>query len=163
MNENIRKFRDGDIERAAEIWLAGSLQAHDFVPNSFWRDNLPDLKDKYLPGAQGYVYLVDAIIQGVLVYNGDFIHLLFVDPMAQRQGIGTALIQTVQAQHKTLKLTVYVQNRKPYGTTLIQCKFKDGLIFGNRVRILTKGYIVCCEGPETRSCTGYAIQAAIVS
>ncbi|MEM7533297.1 MAG: N-acetyltransferase [Chloroflexota bacterium] len=110
ISRNIRKFRDSDIERAAEIWLAGSIEAHGFVPSSFWRDNLPDLKDKYLPGAQGYVYVVDAIIQGILVLKGDFIHLLFVDPTAQRQGIGTALIQTIQSQHKNLKLTVYVQN-----------------------------------------------------
>ena len=29
----------------SEIWLSANLQAHDFVPDSYWTENLPFVKE----------------------------------------------------------------------------------------------------------------------
>ena len=40
----IRKLSEKDMNEISEIWLSANLQAHDFVPDSYWTENLPFVK-----------------------------------------------------------------------------------------------------------------------
>ena len=51
----IRKLSEKDMNEISEIWLSANLQAHDFVPDSYWTENLPFVKEM-LPKAEVYVY-----------------------------------------------------------------------------------------------------------
>ena len=51
----IRKLSEKDINEVTEIWLLANLQAHDFVPASYWKENLSFVKEM-LPKAEVYVY-----------------------------------------------------------------------------------------------------------
>ena len=50
-----RKFQHADMERVMQIWLEGNLQAHGFVPESYWRGNF-DVVRGMLPESELYVY-----------------------------------------------------------------------------------------------------------
>ena len=32
----VRKFEEKDLETVMELWLAGNLQAHSFIPEQYW-------------------------------------------------------------------------------------------------------------------------------
>ena len=46
----IRKFEERDLETVMELWLAGNLQAHSFIPERYWKDSRELVRD-LLPGA----------------------------------------------------------------------------------------------------------------
>ena len=35
----IRAFQPADLDRAADLWLAAKLQAHDFIAPEYWKGN----------------------------------------------------------------------------------------------------------------------------
>ena len=108
----IRHMTNDDIQRVGEIWLEASIKAHLFVCAEFWRSKLAEMTEKYLPGADGYVYTAEQGIHGFAVWQGNFIHCLFVEPTKQSGGIGTALLQRMKADHEALELKVYQENVK---------------------------------------------------
>jgi putative acetyltransferase len=106
----IRELRSGDVERAGEIWLDASLQAHDFVPASFWRADHAVMVGEILPRARGFVHQTGPRTDGFITVQDGTIHCLFVDPPDQGRGIGGRLLQHVKAQSPVLRLTVYQEN-----------------------------------------------------
>ena len=107
----IRRMECCDVQRAGDIWLEASIRAHDFVPAEFWRSKLDLMVEELLPGADGYVHISDAKIDGFATVEDDFIHCLFVDPELQGHGIGSSLLYRLQAEHATLRLKVYQRNK----------------------------------------------------
>jgi len=106
----IRPLTPADAERLGAIWLAASIEAHDFVPAAFWREDHRVMVGEILPRAHGWVHLTGDTIDGfITVHDGD-IGCLFVDPPSQRRGIGLALLDHVKPLHDALRLTVYTQN-----------------------------------------------------
>lgn len=99
-----------DIERVGAIWLAASLEAHDFVPAEFWRTDHGVMVREILPRAHGYVHLTGDVIDGFVTVGNGNIWCLFVDPPSQRCGIGQALLDRAKRTGGTLQLTVYEQN-----------------------------------------------------
>ena len=100
-----------DIDEVGRIWLDASIQAHDFVPEEFWRSDLKTMTTDILPDprTEGYVYETDSI-EGFATLGGTFVGCLFVRPDRQGLGIGAALLKHVKQLYSELDLTVYQQN-----------------------------------------------------
>ena len=41
----IRKFENRDLDAVMQIWLHGNLDAHPFIPVSFWTDHFEMVRD----------------------------------------------------------------------------------------------------------------------
>ncbi len=108
----IRPYRSEDEEAVVEVWYAASLLAHDFVPASFWEAEKQDIRTKYLPVAQTWVYEQDGKVVGFMSLLENHIGGLFVHPQHQGQSIGTQLIKHAKTLHPALALDVFKQNSK---------------------------------------------------
>ena len=51
----IRPYHPTDSDAVLDLWLRASILAHDFVPESFWREQLPAMRELYLPQAETLV------------------------------------------------------------------------------------------------------------
>ena len=70
----IRELSEKDINEVTEIWLLANLQAHNFVPAAYWKENFPFVKEM-LPKAEVYVYEDEESkeIAGFIGINEDYI------------------------------------------------------------------------------------------
>lgn len=107
----IRKFQKTDIDRAADIWLNGNLEAHSFIPAGYWKDNF-DMVKKMLESAEIYVYEDEKGIQGFAGLNGCHIEGIFVEGKERSKGIGRQLLEFVKNIKEQLSLNVYMKNEK---------------------------------------------------
>ena len=53
----IRKFEERDLETVMELWLAGNLQAHSFIPEQYWKDSRELVRDLLDFAKQGHSVL----------------------------------------------------------------------------------------------------------
>ncbi|MFK4784622.1 GNAT family N-acetyltransferase [Fusobacterium sp. MFO224] len=105
----IRKLKKIDIDRVSEIWLNANLRAHNFIPKSYWKDNLKLLK-KMLPESEVYVYGSDNEIQGFIGIMDNYIAGIFVSEKYQSRGIGKQLLDFIKSIKRELNLNVYEKN-----------------------------------------------------
>lgn len=117
---DIVEFAPEHLEHLLDIWLKASVQAHDFIPSSFWEGMLPAMRDTYLPAARTWVALDNGNPQGFVSLVEDNLAALFVRPDQQGKGIGRLLMSHAKAQGKRLQLTVYKENVSAYGFYLAQ-------------------------------------------
>lgn len=108
----IRDFENKDVEQLLAVWLAGSIQAHDFIAPSFWEERVADMRTLYLPQSQTFVFEVDQQLCGFISLVDNYIAAVFVDPDKQGLGIGQQLMQYAKDRFKTLTLSVYAKNKK---------------------------------------------------
>jgi len=106
----IRNFEYSDMEHVLDIWLEASIKAHDFIDKDFWKSNVSDMRDKYLPSAETYVYVEEGVVRGFCSLSGETLAAIFVSPEFQGNGIGQQLISKVKSLRKCLNLTVYKYN-----------------------------------------------------
>ncbi len=85
----IRELSEKDINEVTEIWLLANLQAHNFVPAAYWKENFPFVKEM-LPKAEVYVYKDEERkeIAGFIVINEDYREGIFVKSDARTKWIG---------------------------------------------------------------------------
>lgn len=109
----IRKLSEKDINEISEIWLSANLQAHDFVPAAYWKENLPFVKEM-LPKAEVYVYEDEESkeIAGFIGINEDYIEGIFVKNATRSKGIGKELLDFVKTLKNCLYLHVYEKNSR---------------------------------------------------
>lgn len=107
----IYPFSMQDLEHVAQIWLDSNLQAHSFVPKTYWEGNFEAVK-QMLPQATLYVYKQDGMIQGFIGLTDDYIEGIFVDERARSRGIGKQLLDFVKQNHSQLTLQVYCKNER---------------------------------------------------
>ena len=74
----IRKFETRDLDAVTQIWLHGNLDAHPFIPVSFWTDHFETVRDM-LPQAELYVHENEAPrqIDGFIGLTENHICLLY--------------------------------------------------------------------------------------
>lgn len=109
----IEKSKKTDLNRIIDIWLRSNIQAHNFIPETYWYDNLESVKKEYIPKSDTYVYKQRGKIKGFIsIVNKNFIGALFVDTAFQGQSIGTQLIEFCKKNYPSLLLHVYCQNKK---------------------------------------------------
>ncbi len=106
----IRKFEERDLETVMELWLAGNLQAHSFIPERYWKDSRELVRD-LLPGAALYVCMEETDRpDGFIGLSGDYIEGIFVREGKRSCGIGAALLDFAKQGHSVLSLRVYQKN-----------------------------------------------------
>ena len=101
----IRTYQPADLDRLMQLWLQGNLQAHPFVPASYWEENAPDVR-RQLPQAQLFLYEDAEGVQGFLGLVDGYIAGIFVDAAARSKGIGHALIERAKQTEQKLTLQV---------------------------------------------------------
>ena len=109
----IRKFEARDLDAVMQIWLHGNLDAHPFIPASFWTDHFETVRDM-LPQAELYVHENEATrqIDGFIGLTENHIEGLFVVKSARSKGIGKALLEYVKSRKPRLTLSVYQKNER---------------------------------------------------
>lgn len=107
----IRSANDDDTQAILDIWLAASIAAHDFVPAEFWRAQLDDMRMRYLPASQAFVYEQEGRVAGFHALSGHTLAALFVQSEWQGRGIGTALLSHARRLRGELTLSVYLANQ----------------------------------------------------
>lgn len=107
----IRDYREEDLNEVMDIWLNTNIQAHDFIPSTYWEDNYDEVK-KMMPQASIYVYVSENKIQGFIGLQGSHIAGLFVRSHMQSIGIGRELLNFTKERNNKLSLHVYKENLK---------------------------------------------------
>lgn len=108
----IRKYKKEDLERIVDIWLEASIIAHNFIPKTYWEDNVSNMRDIYIPASDTYVFLSEepSEVKGFISLIDNHIAAIFVSPADQGQGIGKELIAHAKTLHRSLTLAVYSDN-----------------------------------------------------
>ena len=109
----IRKFETQDLDAVMQIWLHGNLDAHAFIPASFWTEHFEMARD-LLPQAELYVH-EDAgtrQIDGFIGLTENHIEGIFVAKAVRSNGIGKALLDYVKSRRPRLTLGVYQKNER---------------------------------------------------
>ena len=109
----IRKFETQDLGTVMQIWLHGNLNAHAFIPASFWEAHFEMVRDM-LPQAELYVHENEAPrqIDGFIGLTENHIEGIFVAKAARSKGIGKALLDYVKSRRPRLTLGVYQKNER---------------------------------------------------
>ena len=109
----VRKFETQDLDTVMQIWLHGNLDAHVFIPASFWRGHFEIVRDM-LPQAELYVHENEAAqqIDGFIGLAENHIEGIFVAKAARSNGIGKALLDHVKPLKPRLTLGVYQKNER---------------------------------------------------
>ena len=91
------------------IWLDSNIEAHDFIPASYWLDNCSRVKE-LLPKSELYVYDSEDVIHGFIGMNHEYVEGIFVASKMRSQGIGKSLLDYVKDRKRQLCLHVYQKN-----------------------------------------------------
>lgn len=108
----IRKYRKSDQEEVVAVWLASSVLAHPFIDEKTWLLHADDLRKKYLPNADTWIYEQDGKVIGFISLLDKYIGGLFILPEWQGKGIGRQLIQLAKAEKGRLTVGVFDKNTK---------------------------------------------------
>ena len=96
-----------------QIWLHGNLDAHAFIPASFWKAHFEMVRDM-LPQAELYVHEDKDTrqIDGFIGLAGNHIEGIFVAKAARSKGVGKALLDHAKLLKPSLTLNVYQKNER---------------------------------------------------
>ena len=96
-----------------QIWLHGNLDAHAFIPASFWTDHFEMVRNM-LPQAELYVHEDKDTrqIDGFIGLAGNHIEGIFVAKAARSKGVGKALLDHAKLLKPSLTLNVYQKNER---------------------------------------------------
>ncbi len=108
---HIRAGRTEDHARLLEVWRASVEMSHTFLTASDvnWYEPMVAYYLTQMADLRVALDETDQVL-GFLAQDAGEIHMLFVDPAAQRQGVGTALLEDVASGFGVLRLDVNEQN-----------------------------------------------------
>ena len=106
----VRDYRAADIDQILKIWLAASIEAHDFIESAFWKSKISEMRDVYIPASETFVYEVEGKIVGFYSLYENNLAAIFVDPGSQGKGFGSILLNDAKRRRENLQLTVYKEN-----------------------------------------------------
>ena len=107
----IRKATSADIDKIMQLWLETNTKAHAFIAPEYWQKHFDEVKNKYLPQAETFVYEDKHQLKGFIsILLDNFVGALFVDTRYQRQNIGTKLLDYARKQNhlSTLRFTLLI-------------------------------------------------------
>ena len=109
----IRKFETQDLGTVMQIWLQANLDAHAFIPASFWTDHFETVRDM-LPQAELYVHEDKDTqqIDGFIGLTENHIEGIFVAESARSKGVGKSLLEYAKSCKPYLTLSVYQKNER---------------------------------------------------
>ena len=134
----IRKMKNININRVADIWLKTNLKAHYFIPEQYWTSNYELVKEMLLQ-AEVYVYEDNKMIQGFVGLSNEYIEGIFVSDEMQSSGIGKLLLDYIKNKKVRLRLNVYQKNTRRIPEEYQ--KITRALSFYQR-----EGFDIQCEG-----------------
>ena len=105
----VRKLRNADVNKVADIWLDTNMKAHYFIPTQYWKSNFELVKELLLQ-ATVYIQEDNQEIQGFIGLNDEYIEGIFVSDEMQSQGIGKILLNYAKDKRNKLLLNVYQKN-----------------------------------------------------
>ena len=108
-NHRIQHMQPEQLDACMDIWLRGNLQAHAFIPASYWRGAADSVREA-LPCSEIWVDLEGDTVRGFIGLQEDYIAGLFVAPAFQGKGVGGGLLVFSQKKHRALTLEVYEKN-----------------------------------------------------
>lgn len=108
----IRPLSATDLDTVVELWYQASVQAHDFIPAAFWREQRAAMRDIYLPASKSWVYEKDGQLLGFISWYQGTVAALFISPDNQSHGLGRQLLNHLKTQYDRLALTVYAENEQ---------------------------------------------------
>lgn len=100
------------LETCADIWLAASVAAHDFIDPDFWIANRDAMVEQYLPESELSLATRDGVVVGFAAVRGDVLEALFVRPDFWGRGVGRELLAELFATRPRLRLSVYRKNAR---------------------------------------------------
>ncbi len=104
----------GQYDAVMDIWLAGNLAAHSFIPADYWHNQYPFVQSA-LQKSTVFVYLVNNSVRAFVgLPEPRFIAGLFVAPEWQGRGIGRDLLRHCKFLETELRLYVYARNVRAY-------------------------------------------------
>ncbi|MBU7595143.1 N-acetyltransferase [Metabacillus halosaccharovorans] len=106
----IRKYKRTDIDTLVDIWYKGSLQSHSFIEPNYWRSQMSEMKEKYIPMSETYVKIHQSRVIGFISMLDNYLAALFVDVSFQNNGAGRELLHFIQDQREVIELKVYKDN-----------------------------------------------------
>ncbi|WP_280418689.1 GNAT family N-acetyltransferase [Nocardia carnea] len=108
---NIRPYRREDEEAVVGLWSRAARIAHPFIASEGSGDRERKLREVYLVEADNWVAETPAGgVVGLMGLLGTEIGGLFVDPTAQKSGIGRQLIAHALRLHGRVTLDVFELN-----------------------------------------------------
>ncbi|MFD2306149.1 GNAT family N-acetyltransferase [Enterococcus termitis] len=110
MIKKIERPTTKELETILTIWLSANIEAHPFIPKSYWLDNFEFVK-AHLPQAALYVSIEANEIVGFLGMTNNYIAGIFILSAYRNQKIGQALLNEVKQTHDHLRLSVYKKNQ----------------------------------------------------
>ena len=106
----IRAFRDDDMDVVLDIWLHASIEAHAFIEPEFWKAQVENMREIYIPASETKVVVNDGEIVGFYSLHGNTLAAVFIYPEFQGRGFGKALLSHALQQRDVLTLSVYKEN-----------------------------------------------------
>jgi ribosomal protein S18 acetylase RimI-like enzyme len=107
----IRLLDADDLDAVLRIWLEANIQAHDFIPQSYWEAHFETVKE-VLPQAEIYVHQHAQTIAGFVGLDGHYIAGIFVASNMRSNGFGKMLLDHCKGLYDTLSLRVYQKNER---------------------------------------------------
>ncbi|WP_202078800.1 N-acetyltransferase [Caldalkalibacillus salinus] len=107
----IRRLNNKDMDQVIDIWVEGSVAAHDFISPDYWESKKIDMKTTYLPMADTFVIHERDHILGFVSMVDHYLAALFVDIKKQKKGYGKQLLRYIKQKQDMIELKVYQKNK----------------------------------------------------
>ena len=101
-----------DLDQLRGVWYRSSLEAHPFLSQEFFEQELLNIPKAYVPMAEMWIHEEEGRVTGLIALVGDEVGALFVDPAFQSRGTGRALLDLARRQRDFLELEVFKANTK---------------------------------------------------
>ena len=112
----IRQFKESDEVRVSEIWLKAGLNEYTYLPQFQTLDREKALRVFHkIITLESEIWLEDSgsKIKGFIALQGSYVDRLYIDPVFQRQGVGTALLNYAREMNPAgLELHTHQQNSR---------------------------------------------------
>lgn len=122
----IRRMRDQDVEKVAQLWLETNIKVHEFIPEAYWRENYENVRNQ-IAETEVYVYEDNHGIQGFAGIDKGYIKGIFVREDMRRKGVGRALMYICKSKYFKMHLHVYCRN-----TGAVDFYMKEGFIISRK-------------------------------
>ena len=104
-----------DAEEVDSVWFEAYLEAHGFIPRSYWEAKEEDKSTLKIRMSDEIVVHTDdetGRIDAYLDNDATYLAALFVDPRAQGKGHGSRMFRIAGRMHPELTLSVYKENER---------------------------------------------------
>src|SRR5699024_8958956 len=100
-------YKNKDIDTLVDIWYKASLQAHDFIDSGYWKSQIEEMKEKYIPMSETHVITNQTRIVGFILMIDDYIEWLLIDVTYKNKGAVKELLNCKKSQRRVSQIIVY--------------------------------------------------------